>query len=266
MTTQPDTTITQLENVFTHQSVEALGLRNNSYVNFNEVVKEITVDTVAYEGEIDTKHEACNEISKSNRGSGAQSNVKSSNEGRGFGAQNNMKSSNEVVISKSPVGKEYSDGSAEKPPAATRFGHHRRTVNKASPQGAKTVLRVSKSRRQDTLENTWKTITEGRAMPLTRHLKKSDTWETHGRYHHNIENELHKMTKSETMSDHSETTSPLLRRTHTPTGKLKKDPSLGQDDLNKRVEAFINKFNEDMRLQRQESLNQYMEMINRGAH
>lgn len=49
-------------------------------------------------------------------------------------------------------------------------------------------------------------------------------------------------------------------------GRLRKDPSLGQEELNRKVEAFIKKFNEDMRLQRQESLNQYTEMINRGAH
>ncbi|KAL3508616.1 hypothetical protein ACH5RR_028017 [Cinchona calisaya] len=154
--------------------------------------------------------------------------------------------------------------SNEKPPISARFGH-RRAV-KASPEGGKAALGVSKPKRQDTLESTWKTITEGRAMPLTRHLRKSDTWETHGGRHH--DHQVPHMIKSETFTDRgkSNNNSSLLRSPSPGSGKLKKEPSLSQDELNRRVEAFIKKFNEEMRLQRQESLNQYMEMINRGAH
>ncbi|KAL8105575.1 hypothetical protein AgCh_029397 [Apium graveolens] len=50
-----------------------------------------------------------------------------------------------------------------------------------------------------------------------------------------------------------------LARSHGP-GKLRKDPSLSQDELNKRAEAFINKFKVDMRLQRKESLNRIIKM------
>lgn len=129
-------------------------------------------------------------------------------------------------------------------------------------------------KRHDTLENTWKAITEGRAMPLSRHMKKSDTWDQ-GRGV-NVSREMDEDTsaavpQSKTFKDltiqQQELTLAAVSSS-SPGGlgsKLKKEPSLSQDDLNRRVEAFIRKFNEDMRLQRQESLNQYMEMIKRGS-
>jgi hypothetical protein len=125
------------------------------------------------------------------------------------------------------------------------------------------ALRVAKPKRHETLENTWKAITEGRAMPLSRHVR--NTWENHGR---GIVVESLLVKKSETFKDRTSeisSSSPGAGATSTTT-RLRKEPSLSQDELNRRVEAFINKFNEEMRLQRQESLNQYKEMINRGSH
>lgn len=183
---------------------------------------------------------------------------------------------NKSVISTSPSKISRVDLSfpVEKPPASARFSHRKPT--KASPEGGKT-LGVTKPKRQDTLETTWKTITEGRSVPLTRHLRKSDTWETQGRHNRNsseaVDHHPERMTKSDTfdvnhgggsMGKPPPPPSKLSRSGGS--GRLKKEPSLGQEELNRRVEAFIKKFNEDMRLQRQESLNQYMEMINRGAH
>ncbi|WCJ32116.1 hypothetical protein M5689_013559 [Euphorbia peplus] len=142
----------------------------------------------------------------------------------------------------------------EQPLHSKRFANKKSV--KANPQGGKaTTLGVSKSKRHDTLENTWKMITDGRAMPLTRHLKKSDTWDTNP-----VPRPEKIMKKSETFNEKK----PPSRQG---SGKvLRREPSLSQDELNKRVEAFINKFNEEMRLQRQESLNQYKEMVARGAY
>lgn len=111
---------------------------------------------------------------------------------------------------------------------------------------------MARPKRQETLESTWKMITEGRHVPITRHLKKSDTWE------HHVAPAIDHVPKSETFKDRSGYEPPAL-------AKIRKEASPGQDELNRRVEAFIKKFNEDMRMQRQESLNQYMEMVNRGV-
>ncbi|XP_031249358.1 uncharacterized protein LOC116107190 [Pistacia vera] len=148
----------------------------------------------------------------------------------------------------------------EKPLVSARFGN--RKPIKASPEGGRAALRVTKTKRNETLENTWKTITEGRAMPLTRHLKKSDTWENHGRQ---VNVDPSAVKKSETFKDRTNYQLPPLSNSPASGGKLRKEPSLSQDELNRRVEAFIKKFNEEMRLQRQESLKQYEEMISRGG-
>ncbi|KAL3372623.1 hypothetical protein AABB24_004925 [Solanum stoloniferum] len=125
----------------------------------------------------------------------------------------------------------------EKPLVSSRFSH-RKPLMRTSPEGVKS-LRVARVKRQETLESTWKKITEGRHVPLTRHLNKVDTWQ------HQNQN----------------------RGSESPVQNIKKalEPSPSQDELNRRVEAFIKKFNEEMRLQREQSLQQYMEMINRGV-
>ncbi|XP_009623249.1 uncharacterized protein LOC107799093 [Nicotiana tabacum] len=123
----------------------------------------------------------------------------------------------------------------EKPLVSSRFGH-RKPLTRMNPEGVKS-LRVARVKRHETLESTWKKITEGRHVPLTRHL---NTWQQN----HGSQSPVHQTENKR---------------------KTILEPSPSQDELNRRVEAFITKFNEEMRLQREQSLQQYMEMINRGV-
>ncbi|XP_056175769.1 uncharacterized protein LOC115669485 [Syzygium oleosum] len=123
-------------------------------------------------------------------------------------------------------------------------------------QGGK-ALRSS----NENMEKVWKAITEaqavaraGTALSVTRRVKANDT-------DHQISlseppSPPPSMQKSATFKDRTNQQLPLLPV------KLRKE--LSPDDLNRRVEAFINKFKEEMRLQRQESMNQFKEMISRG--
>ncbi|KAI3818769.1 hypothetical protein L1987_12586 [Smallanthus sonchifolius] len=162
----------------------------------------------------------------------------------------------------------------EKQLVTSRFTHNRKPA-KNIVEGAR-ALRVLKPKKHETLDSTWKMITDGRRMPLTRQFRKLDTFNN---LHHDRPSDdstaaekTKVVKKSETFTDRTT----YENQNHSPKpasanlspasgGKLKKDLSLSQDELNRRVEAFIKKFNEDMRLQRQESLNKYLEMVNRGA-
>ncbi|CAK8530467.1 unnamed protein product [Lathyrus sativus] len=134
----------------------------------------------------------------------------------------------------------------DKPLVSSRFIN--RKPLKSTPEGGKALKVAAKQKRHETLENTWKTITEGRSIPLSRHMKKYDTWQN--RYDagpHQLEDSVSDFNLNKSV-------------------RLRKEPSLSQDELNQRAEAFIRNFNQQMRLQREESLlNHYQNMINRGA-
>nr|GEX40553.1 hypothetical protein [Tanacetum cinerariifolium] len=116
-------------------------------------------------------------------------------------------------------------------------------------------LSVSNPKKHETLESTWKKITDGRYIPLNRHLKKSETFENHNQHEPKLD--YNEMKKLETFNDRIDRV--LANR------KLRKEGSPSQDELNRRVEAFIKKFYDDLRLQRQESLQQYMDIMNRDS-
>jgi len=160
----------------------------------------------------------------------------------------------------------------ERPLATSRFNtHYRKSASAKSVTEAKS-LGISRSKKKaETLESTWKAITEGRGPPLTRHLRKSETWETVHRADATEGASRDSSSSSPSMFQKSETRSNARNRTENLPGKpeltvaLRKEPSASQDELNRRVEAFIAKMNNDMKLQREQSLVHYMEMVNRGT-
>ncbi|KAL3522191.1 hypothetical protein ACH5RR_015025 [Cinchona calisaya] len=151
----------------------------------------------------------------------------------------------------------------EKPLLSFGFDHQKPIKTTPEDERGAKVARP-KTETHETFESTWKMITEGRHVPHTQ-FKRSDTWKNHGRevVVNSLDHQLARQPalKSETFKDRTNyhELSPIQ-------SKIKKEPSLSQDELNRRVEDFINKVNEDMRLQRQESMKKYLEMINRGAY
>lgn len=121
---------------------------------------------------------------------------------------------------------------------------------------------------QETLEDAWKLITEGKKKPQ---LKKSETWDTPPRVKHTWldgsggEEEGDAVAWAERELRKSETFTEKERERGREWLKREKEKSMSQEELNTRVEAFIKKFNNQIRLQRLESDQRFMDMISRGV-
>ncbi|WOH03284.1 hypothetical protein DCAR_0622739 [Daucus carota subsp. sativus] len=104
----------------------------------------------------------------------------------------------------------------------------------------------------DTMEATWEAIIEAGKLPEKKQLKKTETW--------NAPPVVMPVAGRKEMRKYETFNESVLGRQR---GGLQRDMSIGQAELNHRIEAFISKFNKDMRLQRQESEQRFLEMINR---
>ncbi|XP_010492525.1 PREDICTED: uncharacterized protein LOC104769899 [Camelina sativa] len=144
-----------------------------------------------------------------------------------------------VVVTKSEISQPQV---LEKPLVTARIGQ-RKPVVKTTPAERNSVraLRVAKPKRNETLENTWKMIMERKsALPLTSYYKRPDTF--------GLDEETTKQSsvlkKSETFSDR---TNMLAMLPPPPPVKLVKKVkvSRSRDELNRRVEAFIKKCNDE---------------------
>ncbi|AES76510.1 hypothetical protein MtrunA17_Chr6g0481471 [Medicago truncatula] len=114
----------------------------------------------------------------------------------------------------------------------------------------------------DSLEATWKAIMEAQEKTKKPHLKKSGTWtarivkaepfRNNGGFCGGDDDPVawaqRELKKSETFNDRA---------------SLKREKSMSPEELNKRAEAFIKKFNNQMKLQRMESYHRFMKLNKR---
>lgn len=112
-----------------------------------------------------------------------------------------------------------------------------------------TSVAPPKENGHDTLEDTWKAITKSRQVPLY------DSENQNRPLQPTIQSNP-TMKKSATFRDRTNHDIPPDNSSPSP----RKEPSVSDNELNRRIEAFIKKFNDEMRLERQESL------MKRGVH
>ncbi|KAI5064977.1 hypothetical protein GOP47_0019672 [Adiantum capillus-veneris] len=153
----------------------------------------------------------------------------------------------------------------ERPLASTHFSH-KRTTNRI--HACKSPLKISRpsARRGDTLDATWKAICEQKSKHSSpfRHrvanrTRKDDCHTT-----------MVEVTCSKTRESHLNCFSPSKQRhrmTSSSTNGLvrRREPSISRDELNARVESFISRFNQQIKIQRQESLLSHKRMVNRDT-
>ncbi|WKA09090.1 hypothetical protein VitviT2T_026768 [Vitis vinifera] len=114
----------------------------------------------------------------------------------------------------------------------------------------------------ESLEATWKAILEEHGIPATRHLRKSETWDmppSCGDGSSSLVPREREMRKSSTFVEARSS----FRETQIP--YLREDELLSHDELNRKVEEFIQKCRNQMRLERVESDQRLMDILNGGV-
>ncbi|KAJ0256773.1 hypothetical protein HA466_0077510 [Hirschfeldia incana] len=131
----------------------------------------------------------------------------------------------------------------EKPLVSARIGLRKLVKTTTAERNSLKALRVAKPKRQETLENTWKMITEGK--PLTSYYRRPDTFGLG--VEDSNKTKPFGLKKTETFSDRTKYyLSPAVSRS--------------RNELNIRAEAFIKKCNDE----RFESMRQDTEVTRRG--
>ncbi|KAE9588301.1 hypothetical protein Lalb_Chr22g0353911 [Lupinus albus] len=109
----------------------------------------------------------------------------------------------------------------------------------------------------DSMEATWRTIMEGQGKIKKPHLNKSETCGARI-------NKAEPFSENGDVDDHVTWAQEELKKSETFNDRvsLRRDKSMSPEELNLRAEHFIKMFNNQMKLQRLESHQRFLEMVN----
>ncbi|KAE9586119.1 hypothetical protein Lalb_Chr24g0398511 [Lupinus albus] len=107
------------------------------------------------------------------------------------------------------------------------------------------------------MEATWRAIMEEQGKNMKPKMKKSETWGARI-------NKAEPFSENGDVDDHVTWAEKELKKSETFNDRvsLRRDKSISPEELNQRVEEFIKKFNNQMKLQRLESHKRFMDMVN----
>ncbi|MED6221179.1 hypothetical protein PIB30_051966 [Stylosanthes scabra] len=125
----------------------------------------------------------------------------------------------------------------------------------------------------NTLEATWRAIMEGQGKTMKPQLKKSDTWSGGGAARISKAEPFQQLNGQGYDGGGGDDDDPVawaqkeLRKSETfnDRASLRREKSMTPEELNLRAEAFIKNFNNQMKLQRLESYQRYIKMVNGRA-
>ncbi|XP_028756594.1 uncharacterized protein LOC114715856 [Neltuma alba] len=141
-------------------------------------------------------------------------------------------------------------------------------LSPVDPSSEKNVGKEFPPDSDDSLDGTWRAIMEGQRKTATPMLKKSDTWTATIRKAEPLLVRGNGKAEDDGGGDDDDDPAAWAKKelrkseTFNDTASLRREKSMSPEELYKRAEAFIKNFNHQMRLQRLESYQRFMELVN----